>query len=164
MKCAQNIFLDKENISSTVERLQKQKKKVVLTNGAFDILHAGHIDFLQKAKALGDVLIVGVNSDESIKKYKDLKRPINPLYSRLLVLSALRCVDLVVAFSEERPAELIRAIKPDIYVKGGDYKKEQLRSTPLVESLGGLVVIIPFLKGYATTNIIDTIIDRYGKK
>jgi D-beta-D-heptose 7-phosphate kinase/D-beta-D-heptose 1-phosphate adenosyltransferase len=126
---------------------------VVFTNGCFDILHAGHVDYLSKAKEMGDYLIVGLNSDESVKKIKGDKRPINDQYSRMKVLEALRCVDEVLLFSEETPYELIKKIRPDILVKGGDYKIEDIVGSDLVKR----IEIIKYLEGYSTTNIIKKI-------
>lgn len=128
-------------------------KKVVFTNGCFDILHAGHVDYLQKAKQLGDYLIVGLNSDNSVKKLKGVERPINDEYSRKKVLEALRCVDEVIIFSDDTPYELIKIVRPDILVKGGDYKEEGIIGKDLVEE----IIIIPFLKGFSTTNTINKI-------
>ncbi|KKQ01739.1 MAG: Bifunctional protein HldE [Candidatus Roizmanbacteria bacterium GW2011_GWA2_36_23] len=140
-----------------VEQHKKKGEKVVLTNGAFDILHPGHVGYLSQAKKMGEILIIGLNTDESIKAYKDPKRPINEFKNRAAMLCALESVDYVTPLAEERPAELIRAVKPNIYIKGGDYKKEKLRSTPIVESLGGKVIIIPFVGNYSTTSLIDKI-------
>lgn len=128
----------------------------VFTNGCFDILHAGHVEYLQKSRALGTKLIVGLNSDSSIKKLKGASRPINCQEDRKKVLEALRCVDEVIIFDEDSPYELIKRLQPDILTKGGDYTPDKVRSRELVKEL----IIIPFKDGYSTTNIINRIKDE----
>ena len=129
---------------------------MVFTNGVFDILHAGHVRYLAEARSLGDLLIVGMNTDASVRRLgKGPERPINPLEDRIAVLSALRAVDGVVAFDEDTPVELIRALRPEVHVKGGDYDPEGMPETPLVRSYGGEVVILPTLEGRSTTGIVD---------
>ncbi len=157
-------FLSKNKYITATEALQKfihvfreKKKKIVFTNGCFDILHSGHVSYLQKAKTRGDILIVGLNSDESIKRIKGKDRPINTLSDRMHVLSSLSSIDYVIPFSENTPIRLITAIKPDIYIKGGDYTRETLPETPLVESYGGVVEIIPLVPEKSTTHIIEKI-------
>ncbi len=133
----------------------RRSKRLVFTNGVFDILHAGHVHYLEAAKRLGDVLIVGVNTDESVRRLgKGPDRPVNSLDDRIAVLSALRAVDGVVAFSEDTPVDLIRVLKPDIHVKGGDYDPEQMPETPVVRGYGGEVVILPTLQGRSTTETL----------
>ncbi|MDD4141572.1 MAG: D-glycero-beta-D-manno-heptose 1-phosphate adenylyltransferase [Bacteroidales bacterium] len=132
-------------------------KKVVFTNGCFDILHVGHVEYLSKAKTLGEVLVVGLNSDASVKRLKGDDRPINNQNARATVLLALRCVDYVVFFDEDTPQKLIEAINPDVLVKGGDYRREDIVGADFVENNGGKVVIVPLVKGYSTTNIIDSL-------
>ncbi|MFN8219218.1 MAG: D-glycero-beta-D-manno-heptose 1-phosphate adenylyltransferase [Fimbriimonadales bacterium] len=130
-------------------------KRLVFTNGVFDILHAGHVRYLEAAAALGDLLIVGLNSDDSVRRLgKGEDRPINPLEDRAAVIGALRCVGGVTAFEEDTPLDLIAALKPAVHVKGGDYDAEALPETPLVRAYGGEVVILPFLEGRSTTNIL----------
>jgi len=130
-------------------------KRLVFTNGVFDILHAGHVRYLEAAAALGDLLIVGLNSDDSVRRLgKGEDRPINPLEDRAAVIGALRCVCGVTAFEEDTPLDLIAALKPAVHVKGGDYDAEALPETPLVRAYGGEVVILPFLEGRSTTNIL----------
>jgi D-beta-D-heptose 7-phosphate kinase/D-beta-D-heptose 1-phosphate adenosyltransferase len=136
-----------------------QGKRVVFTNGCFDILHRGHITYLNRAKALGDLLVVGVNSDDSVRRLKGASRPINTLDDRVRVIEALSCVDHVIAFEEDTPIELVRALRPDIYAKGGDYTRESLPETPIVESLGGVVHILPFLEERSTTGVIEKILE-----
>lgn len=142
---------------SAVESYRRQGRRVVLTNGCFDILHRGHVAFLRQARALGDVLLVGVNSDESIRRLKGDARPINCLDDRLRVLAALNCVDHLVAFHDDAPDALIRAIRPDVFVKGGDYTREMLPEAALVEQLGGRVQILPYVVDRSTTRLIERI-------
>jgi D-beta-D-heptose 7-phosphate kinase/D-beta-D-heptose 1-phosphate adenosyltransferase len=132
-------------------------QKIVFTNGCFDILHAGHVSYLNRAKSLGDILIIGVNSDNSIRRLKGPTRPINPLEDRIQVLSGLGCVDYLVAFDEDTPSNLIRLVCPDIYVKGGDYTKQTLPEAPLVEQLGGVIELLPFIENRSTSSIIERI-------
>ena len=127
---------------------------IVFTNGCFDILHAGHVRYLNAAKALGDVLIVGLNNDESVRRLKGEGRPVNPSEDRAEVLAALRAVDHVVVFGEATAEELVRQLKPDIYVKGGDYSLETLPEAKIVGSYGGKTVLIPMVEGRSTTNVI----------
>ncbi len=136
-------------------RSRNKNLKFVATNGCFDILHVGHIRYLQKAKQLGDVLIVGINSDSSVKKIKGLNRPLNLQNERAEVLASLSCVDIVSIFNEETAEKFLTMVKPDIYVKGGDYDPDNLPEAPLVKSIGAKVVIIPFVPGYSTTSTIE---------
>ena len=131
--------------------------KVVFTNGCFDILHLGHIDYLQRSAQLGDVLVVGLNTDASIKKLKGENRPIQDQNSRLNILAALNCVDAVVLFNEDTPLELIKLVKPNILVKGADYQINQIVGAKEVQENGGEVKTISFLEGYSTSNIINKI-------
>jgi D-beta-D-heptose 7-phosphate kinase / D-beta-D-heptose 1-phosphate adenosyltransferase len=131
--------------------------RIVFTNGCFDILHRGHITYLNKAKEYGDILVVGLNSDNSVKRLKGPDRPINSVEDRGQILSALSCVDHIIPFDEDTPVELIKVIEPDIFVKGGDYTRETLPEAPLVEKLGGQVVILPFVSDRSTTGIIEKI-------
>ena len=132
-------------------------ERIVFTNGCFDILHAGHVSYLNRAKALGDRLIIGVNSDASVSRLKGPSRPINRLEDRIQVLSALESVDYLVAFDDDTPINLIRMICPDVYVKGGDYTRETLPEASVVEQLGGIVQILPFVENRSTTSIIRRI-------
>jgi D-beta-D-heptose 7-phosphate kinase/D-beta-D-heptose 1-phosphate adenosyltransferase len=136
---------------------RRMGRRIVFTNGCFDILHRGHITYLNRAKALGDVLIVGLNSDRSIRKLKGPARPINSLEDRAQILAALSCVDHTVAFDNDTPHELISKIQPDVFVKGGDYTRQTLPEANLVENLGGRVEILPYLENYSTTNVIERI-------
>jgi D-beta-D-heptose 7-phosphate kinase/D-beta-D-heptose 1-phosphate adenosyltransferase len=132
-------------------------RRVVFTNGCFDILHRGHVAYLSQAKALGDVLVVGVNSDEGIRRLKGPTRPVNALDDRIEVLAALSCVDHLIAFDEDTPCDLVRAVRPDVFVKGGDYTRERLPEAAVVEACGGEVRILPFLADRSTTHIIERI-------
>ena len=134
-------------------------QRVVMTNGCFDILHPGHVDYLEKARALGDLLFVAVNDDASVKRLKGESRPVNPLATRLRMLSALACVDGVVAFSEDTPAHLYAQLLPHVLVKGGDYTADQVAGAASVLAAGGEVVILDFLTGHSTTDIIQKILD-----
>lgn len=140
-----------------VNLAKEQGKKVVFTNGCFDILHVGHISYLENAKRQGDILIVGVNSDASTKRLKGPTRPINSQNDRACMLSALKSVDYTVIFDEDTPEDLIAYLKPSIHVKGGDYKKEDLPETKIVEAYGGKVIILNFVEGKSTTNIVNKI-------
>jgi len=134
-----------------------EHKKLVFTNGCFDLLHPGHIDYLNRAAALGDKLIVGLNDDASIQRLKGATRPINALQDRAVMLAALRAVDLVVAFSEDTPLNLIAAVMPDILIKGGDYQPDDIVGAAEVKRHGGEVIVMPFLEGYSSTALIERI-------
>jgi D-beta-D-heptose 7-phosphate kinase / D-beta-D-heptose 1-phosphate adenosyltransferase len=151
------LILDQSDLASFVQRYRDSGRRIVFTNGCFDILHPGHVTYLTQAKALGDVLIIGVNTDESVRQLKGEGRPVNPLSDRLIVLSALSCVDHVVPFAEATPKNLIRIVCPDIYVKGGDYTRETLPETEAVEELGGVVRILPYVDNRSTTRLIHQI-------
>jgi rfaE bifunctional protein nucleotidyltransferase chain/domain len=141
--------------------LKSKGKKIVFTNGCFDILHRGHVEYLSKAKQLGDVLIVGLNSDSSVKMIKGDKRPIVPQEDRAFILSNLSFVDYVVIFDEPTPYELISKIVPDVLVKGSDWSQENVVGRDIVEANGGKVVLIEIVPGRSTTNVIKTIIERF---
>jgi D-beta-D-heptose 7-phosphate kinase/D-beta-D-heptose 1-phosphate adenosyltransferase len=151
------VIKDARVLAGRCSMLRGQGRRLVFTNGCFDILHKGHIAYLNQAKALGDVLIVGVNSDESVARLKGNGRPINSLEDRTQVLSALSSVDLIVPFSHDTPVPLIEIIRPDLFVKGGDYTKEALPEAAVVERLGGLVRILPYIEDKSTTRIIERI-------
>ncbi len=136
-------------------------KKIVFTNGCFDILHRGHVEYLEKAKSLGDVLIIGLNSDSSVKKIKGEKRPINTEYDRAAVLSAIEFVDFIIIFEEPTPYNLISKIRPHVLVKGGDWNKKEVVGYNIVKSDGGKIFTSFFLSNYSTSNIIEKIIKRY---
>ena len=154
----------KEDLHRIVEDLKKKGKRIVFTNGCFDLLHLGHIRYLEGAKALGDILVVGVNSDHSVQKLKGPKRPILPEEDRAEILSGLGSVDYITIFDEEDPLELISILQPNILVKGGDWTKETTVGREVVERSGGGVVILPFVEKASTSIIIDTILKRYEKR
>lgn len=156
-------ILSREEVIAEVKRLKNAKKRIVMTNGCFDILHRGHVDYLQKARAYGDVLIVAVNSDESVQRLKGPTRPIVTLENRMEVLSALGCVDIVVPFSEDTPQALIADILPDILVKGGDYTVEQIAGHKEVIANGGKVMILNFVDNCSTTSIVKKIQEQDNK-
>lgn len=147
-----------------VQDLRAKGKRVVFTNGCFDLLHVGHIRYLEKARTLGDVLIVGLNTDRSVQTIKGPHRPILPEEERAEVLSGLWSVDYVTLFDEPTPLELITSLQPDVLVKGGDWAKETTVGREVVEESGGEVVILPFVEGSSSSNIIETILERYEKR
>jgi len=145
------------------EKLRGEGKTIVLTNGHFDILHVGHVDCLQRAKALGDVLIVGLNSDASTRLLKGEKRPIVPQEERAQLLAALQCVGYVVVFEERTAERLLAALRPEVYVKGGDWAIEDLPEAKVIAECGIWAEILPQMPGRSTTDIIETILDRYRR-
>ena len=150
-----------EIIKNEILALQQQGKKIVFTNGCFDILHAGHVDIFQQARNLGDALVVAVNSDISIKKIKGEKRPVVPQAQRMQILAALEAIDYVVIFEEENPLKIIKELQPDILVKGGDWPVETIVGREIVEKKGGKVISVPLMKGISTTNIIEEVKKRF---
>jgi rfaE bifunctional protein nucleotidyltransferase chain/domain len=144
-------------LTKIVSSLRKLGKRVVFTNGCFDILHYGHAKYLEAAKAKGDFLVVGVNSDSSVKKFKGKGRPVISENFRARMVAALESVDFVVIFPEETPLKIIRALKPDVLVKGGDWKENDIVGADFVKARGGKVYSIKFIKGFSTTNIIRKI-------
>lgn len=146
-----------DELKDIVENLKNQNKKIVTTNGVFDILHIGHIRYLQEAKNLGDALIVAVNSDRSTKLIKGPKRPLNNENDRAEALAALQCVDFVIVFEEENPIKVLEEIKPDFHVKGGDYEPDQIIEKEVVIKNGGKVHLIDKIEGYSTTSFIHRI-------
>lgn len=158
-----NNFHSREEIKEIRKELKEQKKKIVFTNGCFDILHAGHVDYLKKAKSKGDVLIVGLNSDNSIKRIKGDKRPIILEKERAYVLLGLKAVDYVVLFDEDTPAKLIEEIMPDVLIKGADWNIENIVGKEIVEKNGGKVETIEFISSQSTSGIINKILEIYSK-
>jgi D-beta-D-heptose 7-phosphate kinase/D-beta-D-heptose 1-phosphate adenosyltransferase len=154
----------REDLRRIVEDLKTKRKRIVFTNGCFDLLHIGHIRYLEKAKTLGDVLVVGVNSDRSVRNLKGPHRPILPEEERAEILSGLESVNYITVFDEPTPLELILSLQPHILVKGGDWTKETTVGKEVVERLGGEVVILPFIEGSSTSNLIETILKRYEKR
>lgn len=153
----QNKIMDKAGLSRFCHSQKVKGRRIVFTNGCFDILHHGHIDLLAKAADEGEILIVGLNTDSSVKKLKGIARPINHETDRALLLASLLCVDAVCLFEEDTPLELIKLLQPDVLVKGGDYTKDKIVGAIEVESKGGKVVIVPFVKGYSTTGTLEQI-------
>ena len=152
-------FLLKNNYS-IINKIKSEGKKIVFTNGCFDLLHVGHIKYLSQAKDLGDILIIGLNSDKSVKKLKGNNRPINSFEDRAKLLAALKSVDLVIMFEEQTPENLIKEIIPDVLVKGGDYNIEEIVGYQTVIDNGGQVKTLSFYDGYSSTNYIDKINKR----
>ncbi len=144
-------------------RAQKKSQKLVFTNGCFDLLHAGHVQYLQQARMLGDMLVVGLNSDSSVRELKGPKRPIHVEQDRQALLCALACVNGVFLFCEPTPLALITRLEPDVLVKGGDWAPEQIVGADLVLARGGEVHSLPFLPGYSSTGVIEKILRRYGR-
>lgn len=142
-------------IQSALAPLRAQKKKIVFTNGVFDLLHVGHIRYLQEARKLGDVLFIGVNADSSVRRLKGPSRPIQNQSDRAEILAALESVSFTVIFDEDTPANLIQEVRPDILVKGGDWKIESIVGAPFVQSYGGQVLSLQFVDGKSTTKIIE---------
>ncbi|RNI35252.1 D-glycero-beta-D-manno-heptose 1-phosphate adenylyltransferase [Hanamia caeni] len=147
-------ILDRQQLIQEVVRLRLKSKTIAFTNGVFDILHEGHIAVLSKAASFADILIVGINSDASVKKIKGEDRPVNNENSRALILASLIMVDNVVIFEEETPLEIIKLIQPDVLLKGGDYTLDTIVGAKEVIAHGGRVEIVPLLEGFSTTNII----------
>ena len=154
-------LLTVEEMRKEIVKLQKDGKRVVFTNGVFDILHIGHLTYLEEAGNLGDILVVGVNSDASVKVNKGDNRPINSEKNRAYVLLGTKFVNYAVIFDEKTPEKLLDILKPNINVKGGDYKKEDLPETKIVEGNGGEVKILSFVDNVSTTQIINKIIEAY---
>jgi len=158
-----------ENLLKIRRRLKANKKKVVFTNGCFDLLHSGHVHLFREAKKLGDILIVAVNDDSSVRKNKGPLRPIFPLKERLEILEAIKDIDYLTSFSEHTPQRIISRLLPDILVKGGDWDPDQVVGRKEVEQAGGKVIIIPYLEGRSTSEILDKIFqsgpkDRAAKR
>ena len=148
--------MEKSKLKEKILSLKLKNKKIVFTNGCFDILHLGHLKYLEESKKLGDFLIVAINSDESVKILKGSGRPVNNYTLRSKNLMKLKFVDEVIIFSERTPINLIKYLLPDVLTKGGDYKTIDIVGSSVVEKSGGKVVVLPFLKGYSTTNIINS--------
>lgn len=148
---------DRSQLAARLEAARRRGERIVLTSGCFDLLHRGHIRYLNRARDLGDLLVVGLNSDEGVRRLKGAGRPINGLEDRAEVLAGLACVDHIVRFDEDTPADLVRALRPHVFVKGGDYTRETLPEAPVVEALGGVVRILPFVEDRSTTGIIHRI-------
>lgn len=159
-----NKILDWKNLKEEVDRLRRQGKKIAFTNGCFDILHVGHTRYLRQARGKADILILGLNSDASVRKIKGEKRPLIPQEERADLLACLEFVDYVTIFEETTPLELILYLKPDVLIKGGDWAEEQVVGRKEVMSWGGTVAIIPEIPGASTTNIVEKILSVYGDR
>lgn len=147
-----------------IKKLRAEGKRIVTTNGVFDILHVGHVRYLEKSKTLGDVLVVAVNSDASTKKNKGIKRPFNSQYDRAEVLAALESVDYVTFFEEKTPVKFLKTVKPDVHTKGGNYKISDVVGRKIVRKYGGKVYVIPGSKKHSTTGLVKKILERYKNK
>jgi len=148
-------LLDTAGLAAFVADARAAGKRIVFTNGVFDILHPGHLRYLQAARGHGDLLIVGLNSDASVRRNKGPSRPINPEHERAEVLTALACVDAVSIFDDDTPADIIRRVQPDILVKGSDWPADQIVGRDTVEARGGRVILEPVEQGYSTTSIVE---------
>lgn len=155
-------YFELSEIIKIRKTLKDENRKVVFTNGCFDLIHAGHVDYLAKAKACGDILIVALNTDNSMRRIKGEKRPLVNQDERAFVMSNLKPVDFVLLFDEDTPFEIIKAIIPDVLIKGGDWSIENIVGREIVESNGGEVKSIEFVSQQSTSKIIQTILDRYG--
>lgn len=155
--------MKRDQISGALKNL-RHGKTVVFTNGCFDLIHFGHVTYLEQAKKLGDILVVGINSDRSVRAIKGSKRPLMNQDERAKIISSLRFVDSVVIFDEETPLSIIDEIRPDIHVKGGDYRAEELPEYELIASYGGKVVILPYIPGKSTTGMIHKVLATYGEE
>jgi rfaE bifunctional protein nucleotidyltransferase chain/domain len=155
------MIVSLDELKKIREIYKKKSQKVVFTNGCFDLIHAGHVDYLTKAKNLGDVLVVGLNTDNSIRRIKGEKRPILKQDERAFILSSLKPVDYVCFFDEDTPAEIIKELIPDILIKGSDWSIDKIVGREIVEENGGKVITIDFVNNQSTSNIINTILERY---
>jgi D-beta-D-heptose 7-phosphate kinase/D-beta-D-heptose 1-phosphate adenosyltransferase len=156
-------FLEPTKLAPILKNLQNQGKKVVFTNGVFDLLHLGHVTYLREARKQGDLLVVGLNSDASVKRLKGPLKPLLPLEERAEMLLALDCVDYVSFFEEDDPHKIIQVLRPDVLVKGGDWALDKIIGGDLVKSWGGKVMNIPVVEGRSTTNLIQIVRERYAK-
>jgi len=159
----QKIFLLKQDFSGCLQSWKSQNKKIVFTNGCFDLVHRGHLDYLAKAAGLGDKLIVGLNADNSIMRLKGKSRPIVDEYSRAFLLASLRFVDAVILFDEDTPYNLIQIVQPDILVKGADYQVDTIVGADIVTKKGGNIVTLDFLPGFSTSSMIEKCVKGLGK-
>ena len=157
-----NKIYPKNELKAEVDRLKREGKKVIFTNGCFDILHAGHTRYLREAKKLGDILILALNSDNSVRSIKGEKRPIVPEAERAEVVASLASVDYVTVFNEPTPLALIEFLQPDVIVKGGDWAEKDIVGTEAVRKWGGRVAIMPEIEGASTTNVIERVLQVFG--
>ncbi len=157
-------FLEPAKLAPVLKNLQNQGKKVVFTNGVFDLLHLGHVTYLREARGQGDLLTVALNSDASVKRLKGPQKPLLPLPERAEMLLALACVDYVTFFEEDDPFKVVETLRPDVLVKGGDWALDKIIGGDLVKSWGGEVMNIPVVPGRSTTNLIGMVVERFAKK
>lgn len=155
LKHIQSKILTNDELANQLKSWRSSGKKIVFTNGCFDILHRGHIEYLAKTADMGDILIIGLNTDNSVKRLKGESRPVNDQHARALLLAALSFVNTVTLFDEDTPYNLIKTVMPDVLVKGGDYKIEDIVGHDIVEANGGKVTTIPLTEGYSTTKTIE---------
>lgn len=149
-------IVDKKQLETLLSYWRFSDKKIVFTNGCFDILHRGHVDYLSRARDLGNILILGLNTDDSVRRLgKSPERPVNNESARAIVLAALECIDAIILFDEDTPYNLIQQIQPDVLVKGGDYKPEEITGYDIVKAKGGQITTIPLTEGFSTTSIIN---------
>lgn len=156
-------ILSLDQLRTERERLRQAGRRVVFTNGCFDLIHPGHVNYLQQARRLGDALIVALNSDRSVRELKGAKRPILTQNERAEVIAALGCVDYVTIFDEPTPRDIIAALLPDILVKGGDWGVDRIVGREEVEGAGGQVLSLPFIEGCSTSDVIERIVRRYSR-
>jgi len=160
---ASGLVLERAAAAAQVEAWRAAGASVVFTNGVFDLVHRGHVASLTAARGKGDRLVVGVNDDDSVRRLKGPRRPLAPLEDRMAVLAALRAVDLVTPFAEDTPEELIRALRPDVLVKGADYKVEDVAGGAFVLSYGGRVETVELVPGRSTSSVVERVLERYGR-
>ena len=153
-------IVTKDNLRILLSFWKFKEKRIVFTNGCFDIIHRGHIEYLAKAASCGNILIVGLNTDDSVKRLKGKNRPLQDEYSRAIILASLSFVDNVILFNEDTPYDLIKFVQPDILIKGSDYKPEDIVGYDIVKAKSGEIITVDFIAGYSTTNIIKKITDN----
>ena len=162
MKNTDKVIFDRKKLIVAIRKLKKQGKKIVFTNGCYDLLHGGHVRFLTAARKMGDVLVLALNSDASVRRIKGPKRPVTNQAERAEVMSALECVDIVTLFDENDPYNIIKDIVPDVLVKGGDWSLDKIIGADIVKAAGGKVRNVPYVKGKSTTNIIAKVMKYYS--
>lgn len=160
MRIAKNKIKSPQELKKIISRLKKQGKKIAFTNGCFNILHYGHVSYLEKAKRLTDILVIAINSDSSMRRIKGKTRPILNLGDRMGIIAALECVDFITSFNQDTPREIIKLLKPDMLIKGGDWNRNEIVGKNVVESYGGKVKTIPYIKGQSTTKIINRLLGQ----